>query len=103
MVTLQRLRLPCRSSKEEEASMHQLAQTASPAPALVAKAHGAALSENRYLRLSPDGAAAWVDDPKWATAFPSMREATRAAFRLPASLRAYGLPRASELSRGLYA
>lgn len=48
---------------------------------------------DRYLRLSPAGDAAWTDDAADATIFDSMREATRAAMRLPAGLRAFGLPR----------
>lgn len=53
---------------------------------------------NRYLQIAPDGAAVWVEDPESATPFASMREAARMAFRLPARLRAFGLPRASELA-----
>lgn len=49
-----------------------------------------------YLMLSPAGAADWTHDPAAATAFASMREATRAAMRLPAALKAYGLPQRSE-------
>ena len=53
-----------------------------------------------YLCVSPQGSS-WVADPLAATAFPSMREAARAALRLPASVRAFGLPREPELA--LYA
>jgi hypothetical protein len=45
-----------------------------------------------YLCLGPDGAAAWVADPSAATRFGSMREAARMALRLPARLRAFGMP-----------
>ncbi len=45
-----------------------------------------------YLLLSETGAADWTADVRAATLFASMREATRAALRLPASLRAYSLP-----------
>jgi hypothetical protein len=45
-----------------------------------------------FLRLDARGAPVWTDDPGAATAFESMREAARAALRLPAALRAYGLP-----------
>ncbi|MBS0362069.1 MAG: hypothetical protein JSR98_11860 [Proteobacteria bacterium] len=50
-----------------------------------------------YLTLSDSGAADWTCDPLAATAFASMREATRAAMRLPAALKAYGLPHRSEV------
>jgi len=52
----------------------------------------------RYLRVTPQGAAVWEADPVTATAFESMREATRAALRLPGSLRAFGLPRHVEIA-----
>jgi hypothetical protein len=51
----------------------------------------------RYLRLASDGAVAWEADPEMATPFESMREAARAALRLPGALRAFGLPRHAEL------
>lgn len=51
-----------------------------------------------YLLVMPAGRAIWVPDPEAATAFASMREATRMATRLPASRRAYGLPREAELA-----
>jgi hypothetical protein len=51
-----------------------------------------------YLQVSPLGYSVWVDDPGLATAFASMREAARAALRLPAELRAFGLPRTPELA-----
>ena len=51
-----------------------------------------------YLMLSETGAADWTPDPQRATTFSSMREAARMALRLPASTRAYGLPRQSEVS-----
>jgi hypothetical protein len=46
----------------------------------------------QYLQLSSDGLSHWTTDPAGATAFESMREATRVALRLPASLRAFGVP-----------
>jgi hypothetical protein len=54
--------------------------------------------EDRYLQLSPLADAVWVADPASATSFASMREATRMATRLPAALRAFGLPRYSEMA-----
>ena len=51
-----------------------------------------------YLRVSPLGQPSWVDNPQEATAFPSMREAARAALRLPSSFRAFGLPLGAELA-----
>jgi hypothetical protein len=65
-----------------------------PMPALVSRP-GATAS---YLMLSETGVADWTPDPKRATAFASMREAARMALRLPAYLRAYGLPRQSEVA-----
>jgi hypothetical protein len=56
-----------------------------------------------YLVLAPNGAASWTADSRVATAFASMREATRAALRLSAAARAFGLPRRPELAlRGLH-
>lgn len=52
----------------------------------------------RYLLIAPEGGPRWVHDPEAATTFASMREATRMALRLPASLRAFGLPRTPELA-----
>jgi hypothetical protein len=46
----------------------------------------------QYLKLNSGGAADWTPDPDAATVFESMREAMRAATRLPAALRAYSLP-----------
>ena len=66
-------------------------------PAVVARTDPAADTE-RYLRVMPAGPSVWVNDPVAATAFASMREATRAATRLPAFHRAYGLPREAELA-----
>lgn len=54
--------------------------------------------EATYLLLTPQGQPAWTHDPESATAFASMREATRAAMRLPASLRAFGLLRDVEVA-----
>lgn len=51
-----------------------------------------------YLMLTPQGQAAWTHDPATATSFASMREATRAAMRLPSNLRAFGLLRDVEMA-----
>ena len=51
-----------------------------------------------YLMLSPQGQAAWTTDPSTATSFASMREAMRAAMRLPSNLRAFGLLREVEVA-----
>ena len=64
-----------------------------PHPALVSRSDGRDVS---YLKLSTAGAADWTHDPAAATAFASMREAMRMALRLPAALKAYGLPQRSE-------
>jgi len=71
-----------------------------PAAALVAIPGPAPAAANRYLCATGAGQADWVDDPEAATAFASMRETARTALRLPASLRAFGLPRAPELALG---
>lgn len=68
--------------------------TAQAHPAVVSKVVG---ERAEYLRLDPQGAAAWVRDPAFATAFASMRDAARAALRLPSALRAFGLPLEVEL------
>lgn len=51
-----------------------------------------------YLMLSPQGQAGWTNDPSTATSFASMREAMRAAMRLPSNLRAFGLLRDVEVA-----
>ncbi len=66
--------------------------------AIVARPAIYADENDRYLRFDDRGEATWTLDPADATSFDSMREAARAAFRLPASFRAYGLPRSVELS-----
>ena len=53
-----------------------------------------------YLQLTEGNAPLWTADPGAATAFESMREAVRAAARLPATLRAYGVPRQGEHAQG---
>jgi hypothetical protein len=65
-------------------------------PALVAKSDAA--DHATYLLLTPDGRTVWVEKPAAATALESMRDAARMAARLPASLRAFGLPRSAELA-----
>jgi len=55
-------------------------------------------TSDQYLFLTEDGQPKWVSDPQVATSFPSMREAARMAFRLPAAEKAYGLPRNSEIT-----
>jgi hypothetical protein len=69
---------------------------AAPNPALVARSERPDFQ--RYLLVNSTGAPVWVDDPEAATAFASMREAARMAMRLPAVLRAFGLPRDAELA-----
>lgn len=73
----------------------------SPRPALVSRAPARPWEAPQYLKLSAEGPADWTLDLEAATAFESMRAATRAALRLPGSVRAFGLPLKSELlSRG---
>ena len=67
-----------------------------PHVALVARTDAA--DQASYLLLTPAGEAAWVERPDEATAFASMREAARMAARLPAKLRAFGLPRPQALA-----
>ena len=69
-------------------------------PAIVSRRDTNANAQGRYLQLTAGGGAKWIDDPAAATAFDSMREALRAAVRLPAALRAYGVPRHAELMVG---
>jgi hypothetical protein len=69
----------------------------SPAPAIVSRAPVHDWDPAQYL-VASDGAARWTQDPLAATAFASMREAMRAALRLPAALRAFGLPLQAELA-----
>jgi hypothetical protein len=72
-----------------------------PSPALVARTEPS--ETESYLLVTPAGRAIWTSDPEEATAFASMREAARMAVRLPASLRAFGLPREPELAvQGLH-
>ncbi len=61
--------------------------------AIVTKAPVNAREGSVYLRLADDGAMIWTADPREATPFETMREATRASLRLPGSLRAYALLR----------
>ncbi|MBS0408804.1 MAG: hypothetical protein JSR86_02730 [Proteobacteria bacterium] len=72
-------------------------QAANAHSAIVACPATVGAASARYLRLASDGAVAWEADPEMATPFESMREAARAALRLPAALRAFGLPRHAEL------
>jgi hypothetical protein len=68
-----------------------------PTPAVVARPPMRPTDADQYLMLSPQGAPSWTTDPHAATAFESMKEAMRAALRLPSSVRAFGLPLRSEL------
>ena len=61
-------------------------------PALVSRIERTAGEPDRYLLISNDGPPRWTSDLEAATSFESMREATRAAARLPGSLRAFGIP-----------
>jgi len=65
-------------------------------PALVSRATVGRDEPEQYLVLSSAGPL-WTTDPAEATAFESMREAMRAAVRLPSGLHAFGLPLRSEL------
>jgi hypothetical protein len=65
--------------------------------AAIVACHPFSARSESYLRLTTDGAVVWQADPSSATSFASMREATRAALRLPGALRAFALPRHVEL------
>jgi hypothetical protein len=65
-------------------------------PAVVSRTDVRADAPVSYLCLTETGAPDWTRDPARATIFASMREAARMALRLPAALRAYGLPRGPE-------
>ncbi|MFI4934969.1 MAG: hypothetical protein ACHP7N_10150 [Caulobacterales bacterium] len=67
-----------------------------PGAALVSKRPRRTDDPSEYLVLTPEGQALWTDDPEAATPFASMREAMRMAVRLPAAVRAFGLPREVE-------
>lgn len=71
--------------------------TPSKRPAIVSRATAQPWAPNHYLRVESEGPASWTLDPRAATAFASMKEATRAALALPSSLRAFGLPLRTEL------
>ncbi|MGA0604062.1 hypothetical protein ACO2Q3_25380 [Caulobacter sp. KR2-114] len=66
-------------------------QPKAPHPAIVARFEGGGAHE-KYLRLEPSGGVVWEDDSARATSFGSLTEASRAAFRLPAVWRAFGVP-----------
>lgn len=66
-------------------------------PALVSHAPRRPDEPVEYLQLGAGARAGWTRDLSGATRFPSMRDAMRAALRLPARLRSYGLPLAAEL------
>lgn len=67
-------------------------------PSLVATHPNGEAGGARYLLIPSDGDPRWVADPEQATAFASMREATRMALRLPAGLRPFGMPRDIEIN-----
>lgn len=79
------------SSKESPMPRPTMSQSP-PNPAIVARSI-IGVDKPCYLQWPTIGVPNWVPDPAAATTFPSMREATRAATRLPSSLRAFGLPR----------
>lgn len=67
-------------------------------PSLVASNPTGDAEEARYLLIPSNGTPRWVRDPEQATAFASMREATRMALRLPSALRPFGMLRDIEIS-----
>ena len=71
-------------------------------PALVTRAALRPRDPDQFLQMSADGAARWTTDPTSATAFKSMREATRAALHLPGGLRAFSVPVAGDPARAVH-
>jgi hypothetical protein len=63
-----------------------------PHPALVSRAPASPEGDELFLVLTPAGQAHWTPEPAAATPFQSMREAARAALRLPSALRAFSVP-----------
>lgn len=61
-------------------------------PAVVTRSSGRPVDSGQYLSLVDDRLPVWTEDLASATAFNSMREATRVALRLPGSIRAFALP-----------
>lgn len=60
--------------------------------AVVTRSSGKPVDSGQYLSVVEGGLPVWTEDLASATAFDSMREATRAALRLPGSIRAFALP-----------
>ena len=56
---------------------------------------------NQYLLILPDGASSWTPDPEAATVFTCMKEAMRAAIRLPGAMRAFALPLAAKFTKAM--
>lgn len=77
-------------------------QTANQSPTsnavIVARHVHDARGAEEYLVVSPQGSATWTADPRIATAFASMRDATRATLRLAGASRGFGLPLSTELA-----
>lgn len=65
--------------------------------AVVSRAQAIHPNRDSYLVVRGEGDYAWTEDPQLATTFDNMRDATRAALRLPASLKAYSLLRDVEV------
>lgn len=65
-------------------------------PALVSRSPLRPSDPEQFLQLQ-DGAPRWTQDPDAATRFASLREATREALRLPANVRAFGVPAGDRL------
>lgn len=66
-------------------------------PALVSRAQAKAKAPIDYL-VATGAEPRWTLDPTQATSFCSMKEAMRAALRLPGEIRAFSLPLESELT-----
>jgi len=60
--------------------------------ALVCRALETPRHDEVFLVAPVGEAPSWTDDATRATRFPTMRDAMRAAVRLPGALRAYGAP-----------
>jgi len=70
----------------DQVSLRQTAQ------AIVSRAAERPGGLQRYLVLEESGSANWTADATSATVFGTLREAVRASLRLPANVRAFGLP-----------
>jgi hypothetical protein len=77
--------------------MQSLSNRTAENPSVVIRPPHWGAGGEQYLVQTPSGEFAWTPDLGVATTFESMKEATRAALRLPSTFRAFGMPLRSEL------